>query len=200
MSIELGQPDGVQPDGVQPTFASGAEVTVAVVKRFQLLVDAEGEHELRFPDTTKDPSSGRKVELDLYDLIVNARLGNELVDLGEHMRPQIPNGFAYECSVEGTTGAREPFYKTTVGQTFKDGGVTWTCRAAGALGLRPIADVSGAVEPSDALTLHDVTIIESRKIAATYRGGSDGVDYLVAFAFTLDGESKVVRQLVKCRK
>ena len=199
-SIELGQPDGAQPDGAQPADGTSTPgVTVAVVKRFQLLVDPEGEHELRFADVPKDPAAGRKVELDFYDLVVNARLGNERVDSGEFVRPSIPNGFSYECTVPGTTGAREPFWKTTIGETVRDGSVTWTCRAAETNGLREITVGTPTVEPSGALTVHDITISETRKILATYRAGVDGVDYLVAFPFTLDSEGKVARQLVKCR-
>jgi hypothetical protein len=42
-----------------------------------------------------------------------------------------PAGYAYECTVAGTTHATvEPTWPTTVGNTVTDGGVTWTCRAA----------------------------------------------------------------------
>jgi len=40
-----------------------------------------------------------------------------------------PAGYAYECTVAGTTDSGEPTWPTTEGDTVVDGGVTWTCRA-----------------------------------------------------------------------
>lgn len=42
-----------------------------------------------------------------------------------------PAGYAYECTVAGTSHATvEPTWPTTLGQTVTDGTVTWTCRPA----------------------------------------------------------------------
>jgi hypothetical protein len=40
------------------------------------------------------------------------------------------NGYYYECTTAGTTGATEPTWPTTAGNTVVDGSVTWTCRLA----------------------------------------------------------------------
>lgn len=39
-------------------------------------------------------------------------------------------GYAYKCTVAGTSGVTEPTWPTTVGATVTDGGVTWQCEAA----------------------------------------------------------------------
>jgi len=48
--------------------------------------------------------------------------------LGDAVRPVTRNGYAYECTVAGTTGGSEPTWPTTPGNTVVDGTVTWTCR------------------------------------------------------------------------
>ena len=49
--------------------------------------------------------------------------------LGDAARPTIRNGYAYEVTTAGTSGASEPAWPTVIGATVVDGGVTWTCRA-----------------------------------------------------------------------
>jgi hypothetical protein len=50
--------------------------------------------------------------------------------LGVLRTPVTGNGLYYECTTAGTTGAAEPTWPTTVGNTVVDGTVTWTCRAS----------------------------------------------------------------------
>lgn len=44
--------------------------------------------------------------------------------------PDVANGFYYVASKGGTSGATEPAFPTTIGNTVTDGGVTWTCAGA----------------------------------------------------------------------
>lgn len=44
--------------------------------------------------------------------------------------PVTENGFRYECVVAGVSGAEEPTWPTTIGDTVDDGGVTWECQLA----------------------------------------------------------------------
>lgn len=44
--------------------------------------------------------------------------------------PATHNGYVYECTTAGNTGASEPTWPTVAGQTVNDGTAVWTCRGA----------------------------------------------------------------------
>jgi len=56
--------------------------------------------------------------------------------LGDTVNPTAgkENGFKYVCTTAGTSGASEPTWKTTEGETNTDGTVTWTCYAGHHIG------------------------------------------------------------------
>lgn len=49
------------------------------------------------------------------------------------VKPSVQNKFWYECTDEGTSGATEPTWPTSIGGTVTDGGVVWTAIHAGRL-------------------------------------------------------------------
>ncbi|MBA7508024.1 hypothetical protein ES706_06755 [subsurface metagenome] len=49
--------------------------------------------------------------------------------LGTFVWPTTFNGYKYECTAAGISGATEPTWPTTLGQTVTDGTVTWTCHS-----------------------------------------------------------------------
>jgi hypothetical protein len=52
-------------------------------------------------------------------------LANTAYIAGDLIRPPVPNGFIYECTVGGTSGATVPGWGTAQDQTFSDNTVTW---------------------------------------------------------------------------
>lgn len=152
-----------------------------------------------FPDAVKDPAAEKKVELNLFKYCANYWRANELVLLGEFVRPTKATGFAYQVSDGGTTGAREPTWPQTLGATVMSGSAMLTCVAAGSSGLNAISDPSAVSDPTG-MTVTGVSESESTKILATYQGGTLGQDYDAVFTFTLNGITRVARQKVLIRK
>lgn len=55
-------------------------------------------------------------------------VANTAYVVNDYIRPTTANGYAYKCTVAGTShAATEPTWVTTIGQTNTDGTVTWEC-------------------------------------------------------------------------
>lgn len=63
-------------------------------------------------------------------------------EVGDTTRPPTDNGFVYECTVDGTSGASEPPWGTTQDDEFSDGTVTWKTHENFAL-------INGVIESED---------------------------------------------------
>ena len=73
--------------------------------------------------------------IDLTSFLANRWVEGEIRSLGECVRPRErsaggsgPNGFEYECTVAGQSGADEPEWPIVPGDTVTDGSCVWTCR------------------------------------------------------------------------
>lgn len=151
------------------------------------------------PDALKDAAESLKVSIDLYDLCAVKWRPNEDHSSGEFIRPPSPNGFSYEVTTGGRTGASPPRFPTTIGNAVTSGSVTLTCRASSGGGINAITSPTATSDPTG-LTISGVAVSESHKILATYAGGTEGQDYDVVYSFTLDGVTRIARQKVKVRK
>lgn len=152
-----------------------------------------------FRTVKKDADESKKVSLSLYKWCANFRRSNEQYSANEFSRPTRGTGYSYECTSAGTTGVREPIWPTVIDEIIQDGSVTWTCRAADVNGLNAISNPIAASDPAG-LTIEDVSVEESTKILATYSGGTLDQDYEAIFTFTLNGVTRIARQLVQIRK
>lgn len=106
--------------------------------RIEAMVKADGVARLNF--TTAAAAGGATIKA-----LVRARRNTAAAwtaltayGLGDWIVPSTANAHHYECTRAGTTGADEPTWPTTNGNTVDDpdaGGAEWTCRAAGAHGV-----------------------------------------------------------------
>lgn len=191
-------PDGHLPDGHLP---EASESTFTPVPRLRFVARRRNgiDSLFTFAPVIKDPAEQLLVELDFYAWCVTEWKPNEWHEVGDLIRPTRGNGYPYGCTTAGTTGFREPSYwpRAQDATLSGDGSVVWQRRPASATeGLSAISDPSAISD----ITVNDIAVDESTKILATYaNGGNDGVDYEVAFTFTLAGVIRVARQLVLVR-
>lgn len=118
-----------------------------------------------------------------------ARANSTAYTLGQIVRPATGNGFLYQVSTAGTSGASIPTYPTVIGQTVTDGGVTWTCVGSGILALDG-ADTSWA---SSTITARYAVIYDStpgtdatRPLIALINFGADMSSTAGTFLITWD--------------
>lgn len=69
-------------------------------------------------------------ELVMANLLATTWAPNTNYSLFQYVQPTTPNGMLYRVSQEGTSGATEPIWPTTAGQTKTDGTVRWTAADA----------------------------------------------------------------------
>jgi hypothetical protein len=82
------------------------------------------------------------------------RANSTAYTVGDVVRPVTGNGFVYQATTAGTSGASIPTYATVIGQTVVDGGVTWTCVGRGVL-LIDAADPSWTtINPGSLVASH----------------------------------------------
>lgn len=157
------------------------------------------DRDYRFPDHPgKDPDEEWSGILDCFPICAIYWSRNEQYSSSDFVRPSRSTGYAYECTVAGTSGNREPIWPTTLNATVVDGSVTWTCRAASTNGLNAISSPSVISDPTG-LTVA-VVVDESTKLIPTYSGGTLDQDYDAVFTFTMNGLTRVARQRVPVRK
>jgi hypothetical protein len=95
---------------------------------------------------------------------------NTLVSVGDLVRPPTINGFIYECTVEGTTGAVEPGWGTTPEGTFTDGSVTWKTHTNYSLCYSPLDSGDKTIVDSTSPSGRKLTIAQKIGVV-THRSG-----------------------------
>jgi hypothetical protein len=131
------------------------------------------------PEFAQDPSDSLDYAFDFHDEVANLwKPGKDFI-VGDVIRPAraLSTGYQYRCTVAGRTGKTYPALSRTLGNTTKDGSVTWTAEAISAASLRKsvtsvsIPAVAGLTTSSPSFTTEAGGVVCS--------GGTLGQRYLV---------------------
>ena len=106
------------------------------------------------------------------------------LSLTNYRAPTTPNGFAYEVTTAGTTGATEPTWPTTIGATVTDGTVVFTCRRAAIT-----VSVAGNFSTLD-FTGYTGTFVVNN-ILSTISGGGAARSATFSSTMALSGSSRI---------
>lgn len=155
--------------------------------------------EFMFDSIVKDPGRSRQVTLDCYTLCASLWIANEEFAQDEYVRPSIPTGYAYKALSSFWSGAKEPVWPLRLNDVIADGSGSWQCVVPAANGIIPVVAPIAISEPLG-LTISSPTVLESRKIVATYSGGTLGKFYDALFTFTVAGLTQKARQRVYIKK
>lgn len=105
-----------------------------------------------------------------------ARANTTTVTLGAYLKPATDNGFFYEVTTAGTTGASVPTFPTTVGATVTDGSAVLTCRGR----ITLTAGTDYEVRPSGFLIATDAAFTDGQVLTVGYtKAAADVVQALV---------------------
>jgi len=96
------------------------------------------------------------------------RYNTTVYAVGSIVRPSTTNGFIYECSVGGTSGAVEPVWPTVEDGTVVDGDVTWVAKTNYCLVLSEIFEQDWATDVQAAATV--LTFLGKPRVTAHAAG------------------------------
>lgn len=119
----------------------------------------------------------------------------QLVTTAAVIRPSIPNGYQFPCTVAGQTGGAEPLWPTAVGATVLDGSAQWTCQSIDTTSL--LSTVQSALwTPPTGVVVSGQTILGQMAFAVMdFTAAVAGTDYVVKSAATLASGQTLVGQL-----
>ncbi|MGA8849705.1 MAG: major capsid protein [Dehalococcoidia bacterium] len=116
---------------LKATRSNIQDLEAAVIEQKAKALRHEFENAFLNADGTSNQPTG------LYSLLHGtAWAATTAYALGDFVVPSagLENGFRYECTTAGTSGASEPAWPTAEGATKTDGTVVWTCRYGNHLG------------------------------------------------------------------
>ena len=146
-----------------------------------------------WPD--KDPASKLDYEVDFTDALSRKwGTSDKNRTSGVFIRVSKDNGYDFECTTAGRSGAVEPRWPKTIGATIPDGSAVWTCRAPSTSSLVTTVSSVAWVSPDTSVVITNETL--SGQIAKAWiAGGADGQDYtLMVTATCADAEGSTIAQ------
>lgn len=147
-----------------------------------------------FGSFTKHPSERLRCEFNWFDNLANF-WRHKFYRAGDIVRPTRSTGFAYRALADGTSGFREPRWRTL--SNTHDGSVTWEPIPANFEGVDII--VSATVAAPSGVTVGSPSW-EGSTAFCSIEGGDEGTDYqLECEVTTLSGQRLVGVLEVKAR-
>lgn len=136
-------------------------------------------------DDPKDPSTSDQYLVDFNDHLAR-RWASTIKErsLGLFIRATVENGYDYECTTPGRSGAKEPLWPKTVAATVQDGSAIWTCRAPSTSSLETTITGTPTWTCSDAAIVISSIAVSGQSTTAFLAGGADGQDYTVIVTAT----------------
>lgn len=135
-------------------------------------------NELRF---SKTETEAIRVTVELARLLEYVYETGREYQLNAHVRPSRPNGFAYQASVAGQSGTREPRWPKTLGATVVDGSVTWTAVAVDSNSSDSVSSVN--IPAVSGLTI-SAPATSGTRTTFDVSGGENGRTYEISFEVT----------------
>jgi|SRR5882672_6320278 len=140
-----------------------------------------------YDERTKKPGEAVTYEIPWWLYLGHTWRPGERFVTTTYVRPSRPNGFEYECTTAGQTGAREPTWPTTVALTVTDGSVIWTCRAIGNNAVDTISGNGNWVGETGITVANPQTDAIKQLSSARVSAGTAGQTYFITCTIVTTG-------------
>jgi len=123
-----------------------------------------------------------------------------MVALGFTIRPKVPTGYQFVCSIAGESGSFEPLWPNVVGATVSDGSVVWTCEPIDNTSLAETVVSAPWIVPAGVAIGATSLVGQIAGVFLDVSGATAGQDYVVNCNMQAsDGEVKVGQLKLKVR-
>jgi hypothetical protein len=140
------------------------------------------------PRLTQDPEANLDYRADFRSHCVRSREAG--IEYASNTRVEVSTGFQYNATIGGTTAREEPRWTRVVGQTVKDGSITWTCEVPNGAAIQ--RTLTAATWTGEGLTISS-PVNDQTSSRVFIGGGVEGQIYEVACEATFSDGSKDVR-------
>jgi hypothetical protein len=139
---------------------------------------------------SQDPNANLDYRADFRSHCVRVREPGLTYANNVRIEPMVATGFQYNATIGGTTAREEPRWTRVVGQTVKDGSITWTCEVPNGAAIQ--RTLTAATWTGEGLTISS-PVNDQTSSRVFIGGGVEGQIYEVACEATFSDGSKDVR-------